>query len=106
MAGNKAIIMACCPPNSHGYLASTRDHKGAEITVFGGVEAYSVGALGQSERAILICPDIWGWDSGRLRNVADHLAEAGYLVVVPKILQPPYVMTNTHNCVAPTILQA
>ncbi len=50
---------------------------------------YSVGTLGESGRAILVCPDIWGWDSGRLRNIADHLAEAGYLVVVPKILQPP-----------------
>ena len=83
--------MACCPPNAHGYLASTRDHKGSKITVPGGVEAYSAGTLGPSGRAILICPDIWGWDSGRLRNIADHLAEAGYLVVVPKILQPPCV---------------
>lgn len=81
--------MSCCPPNAHGYLASTRDHKGTKIVVSGGVEAYSAGTLGQSGRAILICPDIWGWDSGRLRNIADHLAEAGYLVVVPKILQPP-----------------
>ena len=40
---------------------------------------------------ILLVPDIWGWDSGRVRNIADHLAEAGYLVVVPKILQPTCV---------------
>ena len=54
------------------------------------------GALGSSGRAILICPDIWGWDSGRLRNIADHLADAGYLVVVPKILQPACVTTVLH----------
>jgi hypothetical protein len=85
--------MACCPPNAHGYLASSRDHKGTKITVSGGTELYSTGALGSSGRAILICPDIWGWDSGRLRNIADHLADAGYLVVVPKILQPACVTT-------------
>jgi dienelactone hydrolase len=85
--------MACCPSNAHGYLASSRDHKGTKITVSGGTEVYSTGALGSSGRAILICPDIWGWDSGRLRNIADHLADAGYLVVVPKILQPACVTT-------------
>jgi hypothetical protein len=83
--------MACCPPNAHGYLASSKDHKGTKITVAGGSEVYVTGNLGQSGRAILICPDIWGWDSGRVRNIADHLAEAGYLVVVPKILQPSCV---------------
>ena len=88
--------MACCPPNAHGYLASSRDHKGTKITVSGGTEVYSTGALGSSGRAILICPDIWGWDSGRLRNIADHLADAGYLVVVPKILQPACVTTVLH----------
>jgi hypothetical protein len=87
------LNMACCPPNAHGYLASSRDHKGTKITVSGGTEVYSTGALGSSGRAILICPDIWGWDSGRLRNIADHLADAGYLVVVPKILQPACVTT-------------
>jgi hypothetical protein len=86
--------MACCPPNAHGYLASSKDHKGTKITVSGGTEIYTTGNLGQSGRAILVCPDIWGWDSGRLRNIADHLAEAGYLVVVPKILQPACVQTE------------
>ncbi len=86
-------IWHVAPPNAHGYLASSRDHKGTKITVSGGTELYSTGALGSSGRAILICPDIWGWDSGRLRNIADHLADAGYLVVVPKILQPAWVTT-------------
>ena len=84
--------MACCPPHSHGYLASTRDHKGTKITAVGGTELYSTGSLSESGRAILLVPDIWGWDSGRVRNIADHLAQAGYLVVVPKILQPTCVV--------------
>ncbi len=83
--------MACCPPNAHGYLASSNDHKGTKIIISDGVEVYLTGNLGPSGRAILICPDIWGWDSGRIRNIADHFAEAGYLVVVPKILQPACV---------------
>ena len=83
--------MACCPPNSHGYLASTCDHKGTKITVVGGTEIYSTGSLSESGRAIMLVSDIWGWDSGRVRSIADHLAGAGYLVVVPKILEPTCV---------------
>jgi hypothetical protein len=65
-------------------------------------EIYLTGNLGPSGRAILICPDIWGWDSGRIRNIADHLAEADYLVVVPKILQPACVaMCENVICLHP-----
>jgi hypothetical protein len=95
-ADEEQTKMACCPPNAHGHLASSRDHEGTKITVSGGTELYSTGSLSSSGRAILICPDIRGWDSGRLRNIADHLADAGYLVVVPKILQPACV--TTHVC--------
>ena len=98
--------MACCPPTAHGYLASSRDHKGTKITVSGGTEIYTTGNLGQSGRAILVCPDIWGWDSGRLRNIADHLADAGYLVVVPKILQPACVTTPVPAITSIYIFQA
>eukprot|EP01043_Picozoa_sp_COSAG02_P061533 COSAG02_NODE_8292_length_2629_cov_3.162055_2_plen_200_part_00 len=30
----------------------------------------------------------WGWDSGRIRELADELAAEGHLVVIPKLLQP------------------
>ena len=35
-------------------------------------------------------PDVWGWDSGRSRVIADYFSDKGYLVIVPKLLQPPF----------------
>jgi dienelactone hydrolase len=33
-------------------------------------------------------PDIWGWDSGRTRVIADYFSDNGYYVIVPKLLVP------------------
>jgi len=38
--------------------------------------------------AIVIISDIWGWDSGRVRHIADWFASMGYYAVIPKILPP------------------
>ena len=32
---------------------------------------------------------VWGWDSGRIRELGDELAAEGHLVLIPKLLQPP-----------------
>jgi dienelactone hydrolase len=42
--------------------------------------------------AVLICPDIWGWNSGRTRRFADLLVnDVGIsYVVIPKLLSPPF----------------
>lgn len=37
---------------------------------------------------VIIVPDIWGWNSGRTREVADIFAERGFATVVAKILVP------------------
>lgn len=34
-------------------------------------------------------PDVWGWDSGRIRALADFCAEKGYFTVIPKLSTPP-----------------
>jgi len=39
--------------------------------------------------AIILCPDMYGWNGGRTRNLADHFASK-YLVLVPKILTPGF----------------
>jgi dienelactone hydrolase len=39
-------------------------------------------------KALLLCPDVWGWNGGRIRAVADAFAGEGYLVAVPKLLTP------------------
>lgn len=81
--------MSCCPPGSEPYLASNYAAKGEKKSITG-VEFYSAGTPAEGKKAILIIPDIWGWDSGRTRAFADMLAEKGYYVAVPKLLMPPF----------------
>eukprot|EP00040_Diaphanoeca_grandis_P020716 m.110123 g.110123 ORF g.110123 m.110123 type:complete len:286 (+) comp28014_c1_seq1:377-1234(+) len=93
----------CCPPGSlKGYL--NVDYKpigvkktfpkisDAEATRLGveqhDVEAYCVGKSHDPTEAIIIVPDIWGWDSGKTRAIADNLSTCPYQVVVPKLLEP------------------
>ena len=52
----------------------------------GGVDCYISGSGTAS--AVIIFSDVWGWDSGRIRSLADELASGGHLVVIPKLLQP------------------
>lgn len=53
----------------------------------GVAEFYETGAAGP--RAIVLFPDVWGWDSGRTRALADSFAADGFRVYVPKLLDPP-----------------
>lgn len=80
--------MSCCPPNADKYLAPTYDTVGEQVKLASGFELYRSGSAAETKKAVLIIPDVWGWNSGRTRNIADMFAEAGYLAVVPKILAP------------------
>ena len=82
------LTMSCCPPNADKYLAPTYDTTGKQVTLPSGNEVYQSGSVGESKRAILLIPDVYGWNGGRTRNIADMFAEAGYFVVVPKLLAP------------------
>ena len=82
------LTMSCCPPNADKYLAPTYDTTGKQVTLPSGNEVYQSGSVGESKRAILLIPDVYGWNGGRTRNLADLFAEAGYFVVVPKLLAP------------------
>ena len=82
-----AADMSCCPPESLPSLASNpvAGLSGGKGTV-GGVDCYISGSGTTS--AVIIFSDVWGWDSGRIRELADELAAEGHLVVIPKLLQP------------------
>ncbi|KAJ9440389.1 hypothetical protein DIPPA_04560 [Diplonema papillatum] len=77
--------MSCCPSGSHGFLAANHKEEGRKEK-FGDVEAYVSGTAGKS--VLLLLPDIWGWNTGRIRAVADHFAKQGCYCVIPKILEP------------------
>lgn len=79
--------MSCCPPTADKYLAPDYSAIGSTITLAdGSTEVYHIGTPGP--KAILLIPDIFGWNGGRTRNIADLLAEQGYYTIVPKLLTP------------------
>ena len=84
---NFEIKMSCCPPNSHKYLPSTYKPVGTCCS-FQNTEYYMVGS--PNKNAILIIPDVFGWNGCRIRNIADQLAEGGYYVIIPKLLIPNF----------------
>lgn len=79
----------CCPPNSEKYLAADYHTNGSITTLPDGTEVYQSGESAD-KNAILIIPDVFGWNGGRTRNFADQFAEAGYFAVVPKLLVPTF----------------
>jgi len=74
--------MSCCPPGSWGELKPTESYvnKGVVETLEGGLEVYRVG---KGERCIIWNYDIYGFDAGMSRQMADHMAEKGFLVIMP-----------------------
>ncbi|EOD10873.1 hypothetical protein EMIHUDRAFT_215122 [Emiliania huxleyi CCMP1516] len=79
------MTSACCPVGSLPYLAATHTATGRVVDL-GAVELYANTTNGTN--GILICPDVWGWNGGRVRAIADGLSEQGYKVAVGKFLAP------------------
>ena len=42
----------------------------------------------KSEYGIIIISDLWGWNSGKIRAIADYISRAGFQVIIPKLLVP------------------
>eukprot|EP00928_Gymnodinium_smaydae_P078799 TRINITY_DN62873_c0_g1_i1.p2 TRINITY_DN62873_c0_g1~~TRINITY_DN62873_c0_g1_i1.p2 ORF type:complete len:415 (-),score=101.29 TRINITY_DN62873_c0_g1_i1:145-1389(-) len=77
-------MASCCPPGSAPYLAADHKDEGTVRSV-DDVPFYQVGS---GERGLLLLPDIWGWNGGRTRALADEFAKKGLSVWVPKLLTP------------------
>lgn len=76
--------MSCCPPGCAPYLAADHEDEGAVKNIDGQL-CYQVGS---GSSGILLLPDVWGWNGGRTRALADDLANQGVSVWVPKMLGP------------------
>jgi dienelactone hydrolase len=76
----------CCPDNPkpvappEGYVAN-----GREIEV-GDCKCYEVGQASGGP-AILVVSDIFGWHSGRTRQICDKFADAGFHVLLPNFFE-------------------
>jgi len=66
------------------------------------VEVYQSQVKGSPSAAVIVCPDVWGWNGGRTRAIADALSDAGYVVVVPKLLTPAKDGGTDGDALAPT----
>jgi len=77
---------SCCPSGSLPALQVDIKLKG-EIVHSRGCSYYRAGKSGKI--VLIFYPDVWGWNSGRVRALADHFSEQlDCTTVVPK-LQPP-----------------
>jgi hypothetical protein len=86
----------CCPSTGHpsflsaGYVCQGRTRKlrdGTSLYVAGKARADALSGAS----VIILVPDVWGWNGGRTRAVADHMVSSGAcdFCLVPKLLTPP-----------------
>jgi dienelactone hydrolase len=71
--------MSCCPPESTPYLADTYHAKGHDLTTHEGYHYYTHGD--STTNGLILISDVFGYRSGRMRNIADFYAESGMTVV-------------------------
>jgi dienelactone hydrolase len=79
-------MSTCCPPNSAPYLQASGTPSGVVIET--DFSFYITGDKAGHRKGILLIPDVYGWNGGRTRLIADSFAEQGYYTVVPQILTP------------------
>jgi len=72
--------MSCCPPGSLASLGQTDYTNKGEVITRGDLPIYVVG---KGSKCIIWNYDIFGFDSGRVKQLCDVLADAGYLVLLP-----------------------
>ena len=75
--------MSCCPHGSHAGQPGAPGAAGQVVDI-GGRHVYRVGS---GEKAILLISDIFGFDGGRIRKVADELAHEGYTAICPDFFE-------------------
>jgi hypothetical protein len=91
--------MSCCPPGAAAFLSSDGNHVGCKIK-HGATEMYFTGPSASACGVVLI-PDIWGWDSGRTRNIADTLACNGWAVVSAPFTRCSHILTRHRSFLIP-----
>lgn len=84
----------CCenPPNLNTSCVTT-----GSVEELGGLKSYVVGSP-NSQIAVLLISDIFGYEAPRLRTLADKVSAAGFYVVVPDFMHgDPYVPEDSER---------
>ncbi|CAJ1385500.1 unnamed protein product [Effrenium voratum] len=76
----------CCTSRAHPPLYPPEyEDKGREIEL-NGIPVYEVAGRAGSQSAVLVLSDVFGWRSGRTRQLCDQLsAETGHQVLLPNL---------------------
>eukprot|EP00041_Stephanoeca_diplocostata_P016087 m.312897 g.312897 ORF g.312897 m.312897 type:complete len:271 (-) comp20247_c0_seq2:90-902(-) len=83
-----ASTEGCCPPGSlPSYVDASYTPKG-HLSSIGDADVYVTGTSRDTTEAVIVFPDVWGWNTGRIRAIADGFAECGYKTIIPKVLVP------------------
>lgn len=82
-------VASLTPTGKAPYLAAEFEEAGS-VQIANGCSVYATGKNG-TEAAVILLPDLWGWNGGRTRAIADHIARTlDVFVVVPQLLcEPP-----------------
>merc|ERR1712002_1080940 len=75
-------MSSCCPENSWGKL-NNPDYKAKGIVEKIKETNIDVYRVGKSEKCVIWNYDIFGFDGGRTRQMADFVADQGFLVIMP-----------------------
>ncbi|TMW64444.1 hypothetical protein Poli38472_013066 [Pythium oligandrum] len=85
-------MSSCCPPGSEP-ARPTSPHTG-ETKQFGQTNLYVAGPP-PAKVGVLAFPDIFGVNSGRIKQNADRLGEEGYAVVLVDVTKGDYFSEDT-----------
>jgi dienelactone hydrolase len=70
--------------NVHKFLDQNYHPTGSILRLQDHTEFYATGNP-RSKQGVVMIPDTLGWNSGRIRNIADYFGENGFFVVIPKL---------------------
>eukprot|EP01031_Cornospumella_fuschlensis_P044955 gene44955-54987_t len=74
---------SCCPVDALPSLTPPEGYvQQGTVQTLGDLPVYVVGSR-ESKRAVIVGYDIYGFEGGRIRNICDEIAAAGFLVVLP-----------------------
>jgi len=106
--GNYDLVLpdeagSCCPPGSLPATLPPADYKtqGKEENL-DGTKVYVVKPDRKTGKAVIFFPDVFGWNGGRIRQLADEFALAGFLSIIPDVFGDDNWRTDRDSATLPT----
>jgi len=76
-------MSSCCPPSSWPELTHPDYKAKGKVEVLDEASKFNVYKVGQGDKCVIWNYDIFGFDGGRTRQMADLVAEQGFMVLIP-----------------------